>query len=174
MSNVMVLPDPATADLAPRLRRAVMHLARRLRQEGPTPEGLTFSQLSALATVDREGTTTLGALAAAERVQPPTMTKIVAHLESAGFLVREVDAADRRVSWVRVTASGRRLVHRRQTDKDRYLAARIAALSPAERAILEQALPLLDTLTGPVCVSPAQPSLVPVPRAEASSGGGTR
>src|ERR687891_597030 len=93
-------------ELATRLRLGIMRLARRLRQQAP--EGITPSQLSALATLEGNGPLTLKDLAAAERVQPPTMTRIVAALEEAGLVVRSVDKKDRRCSNLKLTGDGTR------------------------------------------------------------------
>ena len=73
-------PAPAEEELAARLRLSATRLARRLRQEADA--GLTPSQLSALAVIDRQGPLTLGALADHEQVAPPTITKVVAKLEA--------------------------------------------------------------------------------------------
>lgn len=133
------------ADLASGLRLAVTRLARRLRQEG-AEGGITPSQLSALATVERFGPVTLGELAAYERVQPPTMTRIVAALADAGLVTREVDADDRRVARVRVTPAGRRLLARSRRRKTAFLATRLRRLDDDERRLLERAVPLLERL----------------------------
>ena len=139
-------PAPAATDagLAAGLRMVVMRLSRRLRQQA---EGdVTASQLSALATVERLGPLTLGELAAAEQVQPPSMTKIVGRLEDHGFVIREPDARDRRVARVRISDQGRRYVARSRTLRNAYLAARLRSFDADERALLEQALPLLERL----------------------------
>lgn len=133
------------ASLAPRLRMAVLRLARRLRQQAEAAE-VTPTLLSALSTVERAGPLSLGELAAAERVQPPTVSRVVARLEELGLVAREADPADRRVSRVRVTPEGHRYVARSRTRKDAYLARRLRALSPAEQALLAEALPLLERL----------------------------
>src|SRR2546423_13827260 len=89
------------AELAARLRLAVTRLARRLRQETQNADGdVPPSGLSALSSIERLGPLTLGELSAVERVQPPTMTKVVAGLESLGLVSRTVDPADRRVARV--------------------------------------------------------------------------
>ncbi len=141
-------PVRATTDteLASRLRLAVMRLARRLRQQ--TQDPVTPSQISALYVLERNGPMTLGALAASERVQPPTMTRIVAALEEEGLVVREVDAADRRVSRVSATPAARRLLERSRSRKTAYLAARMRGLTDEERATIDRALPLLERLAG--------------------------
>lgn len=144
-----VAPPAAYTDLAPRLRLAVMRLARRLRQQS-ADEALTLSQVSALATLDRIGPLTLGDLAAAERVQPPTMTRVVASLLERGLVARTPNPLDRRSAQVAVTADGRKLLDRNRSRRTAYLARRLAQLSPAERAVLDEALPLLERLAGEV------------------------
>lgn len=137
---------PADTELASRLRLAVMRLARRLRQQ--TQDPVTPSQISALAVVEHRGPITLGELASLERVQPPTMTRIVAALEEEGLVVREVDAADRRIARVSLTPEGKRLLERSRSRKTAYLAARLRGFSPEERALVERALPLIERLVG--------------------------
>ena len=104
--------------------------------------------ISALATVSRHGTITLGALAEQERVQPPSMTKIVARLEERGMLVRQVDGRDRRVIQVQTTTDGNAFLERMRTRRNEFLAARLAELSADEREALERALPAMERLAG--------------------------
>ncbi|MCU1451609.1 MAG: transcriptional regulator, MarR family [Acidimicrobiales bacterium] len=131
-------------DLAARLRLAVTRLARRLRQQA---EGeATPSQVSALASVERLGPITLGQLAAVERVQPPSMTRIVAGLEEAGFVSRQVDPKDRRIARVETTVAGQRFLERTRSRKNAYLAARVRTLDPDDRAVLARAATLLERL----------------------------
>src|SRR3984957_2296344 len=97
---------PATEDeLATRLRVAVTRLNRKLRQQALA--GLSPAQASALGAVNRLASPTLGELAAAEQVQPPTVTRLVTSLERAGLVARETAGADRRVVRVKITAEGR-------------------------------------------------------------------
>jgi DNA-binding MarR family transcriptional regulator len=131
-------------ELVVQLRLAVMRLARRLRQQ--TEGEVTASQLSALASLNRLGPLTLGALAAVERVRPPTMTRIVGHLESAGLVVRRPAPGDRRSAQVELSPAGRELLDRSRTRKDAYLAERLATLTPAEVAVLRQAAAALERL----------------------------
>src|SRR5919204_5608447 len=91
-------------ELVVRLRLALMRLGRRLRQQ--TGEEITASQLSALSSVDRLGPITLGALAAAERGRPPTMTRIVANLQAARLALRRPARRPRRVARAGGNASG--------------------------------------------------------------------
>ena len=135
-----------TAVLPSQLRLAVMRLARRLRQE--SVGDITQSQLSALSIVDRRGPLSLGELADIERVAPPSMTRIAARLEEQGWVVRTVDATDRRVAHLAVTDAGRALLKETRTRRDAYLATRLRGLSAEDREIIERALPLLERLAG--------------------------
>lgn len=132
------------ADLAARLRLVVTHLSRRMRQQADAD--VTVSQLSALSAIHRAERVTLGDLAASERVQPPSMTRIVASLEEAGLVERSVDEADRRVVWVQLTAGGHRAVHRSRTRKNAYLQRRLRALPADEIEALDRATLILERL----------------------------
>jgi DNA-binding MarR family transcriptional regulator len=134
----------ATA-IAARLRLSATRLARQLRQESST--GLTPSQLSALAAIERHGPITLGALADVERVAPPSVTRVVGKLEEAGLVKRQIDAADRRVARVSTTAAGNSLLAKVRQRKNVWLAARVAGLDDADRRRLADALDALDALT---------------------------
>src|SRR5690349_9642440 len=92
-------------ELASQLRLAVMRLSRRLRQHAP--EDITPSQLSALSVIVREGRMTLSQLAEAERVRPPTITRVCDSLEGKGLATRVPSADDRRVAFVEPTPEGR-------------------------------------------------------------------
>jgi DNA-binding MarR family transcriptional regulator len=131
-------------ELATRLRVAVTRLNRKLRQQALA--GLSPAQASALGTVNRLGHPTLGELASAEQVQPPTVTRLVTTLETAGLVARETDAVDRRVVRVRITAEGRRNLQRIRTLKNAFLARRLATLDPAEKAHAEDLTRLLEHL----------------------------
>jgi DNA-binding MarR family transcriptional regulator len=131
-------------ELASRLRVAVVRLNRKLRQQALA--GLSPAQASALGTVNRLANPTLGELAAAEQVQPPTVTRLVASLEGAGLVARETDEGDRRIVRVRITADGRRNLQRIRTLKNAYLDRRLAALDPAEQQLAESMTSLLEHL----------------------------
>jgi DNA-binding MarR family transcriptional regulator len=136
---------PDTAALAARLRLGVTRLARKLRQEAEP--GITPSMLAALSSAERQGPLTMRELCAAEQVQPPSMTRIVAALAEAGLVARDVDEEDRRVVWVRVTPAGRRLLDRSRRRKEAYLARALRTLDADEVATLEDAAALLERLT---------------------------
>lgn len=136
----------STAEAAAALRLTVGRLARRMRQESSTGRSLT--QLGILATLDRRGPTTLGDLAAAERVAPPTITKAVATLADEGLVAKQADDGDRRIQWARLTAAGRREIARNRSRREAWLAARLATFDQADLARLTELLALLEAITG--------------------------
>jgi DNA-binding MarR family transcriptional regulator len=141
----MLTTRPQTElELAGRLRLSVTRLARRLRQESAA--GLTPSQTSALATIDRHAGLTPSELAVAERVQRPTATRVIAALEQAGLAQRAADPADGRSSRVHVTPEGAALLSRLRSRKEAYLARRLATFAPEDLATLERAATLLERL----------------------------
>lgn len=137
-------PDDVGA-MAAHLRISATRLARLLRRQGDT--GLSPSQLSALTSVERHGPMTLGRLADHERVAPPSITKVVDKLEERGLVARAPDALDRRVTRVSTTPEGEALLADVRQRKDLWLASRLAQLDPDQRARLDAALDVLDSLT---------------------------
>ena len=134
----------AESELPGRIRIAVTRLNRRLRQEALA--GISPPQESALSAIKRLGEPTLGELAQAEQVQPPTMTRVVASMEAAGLVVRHTDECDRRVSRVALTPRGRATLERIKSRKNAYLARRVATLSPSELARAMDLVALLEQL----------------------------
>jgi len=132
------------ADLAARLRLAIARTARRLRQEAGGE--LSPSQTTALATIDRHGPLTPSELAVRERIQRPTVTRIVARLEESGLVQRTRDPHDGRSSLVALTPAGRELLARGRTRKDAYHARRLRELDAEERATLQRAAAILERL----------------------------
>ncbi len=131
-------------DLATRLRLAVTRTARRLRQEGTI--GFTASQGAMLATIERHGPLTPSELAQRERVQRPTVTRMLARLEEDGIVQRAADPADGRSFLVSLTPHGRELLAEVRTRKDAYLAQRLSELDDEERAALARAADVLEHL----------------------------
>jgi DNA-binding MarR family transcriptional regulator len=136
--------DTEETELASRLRLAVTRLHRRLRQQAAG--GLTQTQASALASIGQLGSPTLGALAARESVQPPSMTRIVGALEELGHVSRVIDPADRRVARVTLTAQGHEVLQRSRSLKNAYLAQQLHRLPPDERQALGNLTVLLERL----------------------------
>jgi len=132
-----------TADLADRLHSAAIHLLRRLRREDDA-SGLPAPQLSAMSVIVFGGPITLGALASAEQVRPPTITKLVAALEEQGLVERESDAEDRRIVRVKATARGTRLLYDGRRRRVASLAESLGGLPAADRAALATAIPILE------------------------------
>lgn len=136
-----------TSDLASRLRVAAARLARTLRHQAADPNApVTASQIGALATINREGPIALGELAAAEHVQPPSMTRIVDRLQELGLARRDVDPDDRRVARASITDEGRRYLAKSRTRKDAFLSRRIDRLDSHDRLQLAAGLAILERL----------------------------
>src|SRR3954452_9941518 len=131
-------------DIAVRLRLTITRTSRRLRQEAGS--GLSPTATAALATVDRHGPLTPSELAQRERVQRPTVTRLVARLEEMGLLARAGDPGDRRSSLLSITLEGRALLEEARERKDAYLASRLVGLGPDERAALDRAAAILERL----------------------------
>ena len=137
--------------LATALRISVSRLARRLRVERLMPElaepALSDTQLAALATLERHGAMSPGDLAEHEKVQPPSMTRVIAALVDWGLVTRAPHPTDRRQVILTVTPAGRALVQKVRRRKEAWLAQRLAELSPQERATLREAAPILEKLS---------------------------
>jgi DNA-binding MarR family transcriptional regulator len=132
------------ARLASALRLSVMRLSRRMRQERSS--SLSPTQIATLATLERHGTMTLGELAAAERVQPPSMTRVIAFLSDAGLVSRSAHPTDGRQVIASLTPAGAALLASDRAQRDEWLAGRLAALSAEELATISHAAPILDAL----------------------------
>jgi DNA-binding MarR family transcriptional regulator len=126
------------------MRVAVTRLNRRLRQESLA--GLSPAQATALGSIKRLGDPTLGELAAAEQVQPPTVTRLVASMEHAGLVTRSVDAGDRRVTRVQLTAEGRRAIERVRNLKTAFLVRRFGDLGPERLPMVADLVELLESM----------------------------
>jgi DNA-binding MarR family transcriptional regulator len=138
--------DDQTADqTADRLHSAAIHLLRRLRREDEA-SGLTAPRLSALSVVVFNGPLTLSALADAEQVRAPTITRIIAALEGAGLVSREPDPADGRAALVRATPAGVRLLGKARSRRLAALSSEMKELPPDDLATLERAAVILERL----------------------------
>jgi DNA-binding MarR family transcriptional regulator len=134
----------STPELAGHLRLVIVRTARRLRQE--TGVELSPSLTAALATVGRHGPLTPSELAARERIQRPTATRVLARLEELGLTVRTPDPQDRRSSLVAVTEAGSALLDELRTRKTAFLAERLDGLDADERAVLDRAADILERM----------------------------
>lgn len=105
---------------------------------------MTGNQLSAMAVLMRAGDLRMGELAAQEKIQPPSMTRIVNKLEERGLVQRAADPSDGRQSLVSLTEAGRKVLLANRKRRDEWLAIRIAALDPEEREVLRKAVVILE------------------------------
>ena len=139
------------AALATAMRISISRLARRLRVErlglGGTETVLSDIQLAALAALERHDSMTPGELAEHEKVQPPSMTRVIAVLEERGLVRREPHATDRRQVILTVTDDGRDLVQRVRRRREAWRAQRLQELTPGERQTLRAATPILEKIS---------------------------
>jgi DNA-binding MarR family transcriptional regulator len=133
------------AGLAAALRVSISRLSRRMRAEGD--HSVSATQLAALGAVSRQGALTPGELAEQEKVQPPSMTRVIAGLEEKGLLTRSPHPTDRRQVVLSLTEDGERLLKEERRRKEAWLAKRLGELTSEERAILRQAAPILERLS---------------------------
>jgi DNA-binding MarR family transcriptional regulator len=138
---------PVETALASELRTTVMRLARRLRNQR-ADTSLSLNQLATLGTLDRHGPLTPGELAAHERVQPPSMTRIVTALEGSGLVTRTDHPTDGRQVLVSLSPAGKALLKDDRRRRDAWLAQRLRDLEPADVEALRRAAAVLDRLVG--------------------------
>src|ERR1700758_3540017 len=131
--------------VADHLHSTAIHLLRRVRkQDAATGEGP--ARLSALSVLVFVGPKTLGELAAAEQVKPPTMSRIVAGLARSRLVEITSDPHDARRLRIRATSTGTRLLQQARQRRVSYLAASLAALSPQELDRLSAAAEILQRI----------------------------
>jgi DNA-binding MarR family transcriptional regulator len=139
-------PDTSQPGLASALRISVMRLSRRLRAQR-VDSSLSITELAVLGAVERHGTMTPRALAEHEKVQPPSMTRVINSLEEQGLLSRSPHPSDRRQVTVTATERGRSLVKAERRRKEAWLARQLETLTDEEIAALCAAAPILEKLS---------------------------
>ena len=138
-------PEARSDALADQLHSAAIHLLRQLRKEDDA-SGLSAPRLSALSVVVFGGPLTLGQLAAAEQVKPPTMTRIVTGLEKEGLVKRIGDPRDRRLTRIQATIKGQKVLTAGRARRVERLAAAVRDLRRSELAELTRGVHLLQQL----------------------------
>jgi DNA-binding MarR family transcriptional regulator len=136
-----------TAALAHDLRLAVMRFSRRLRNQRVNTS-VTLTHLAALSTLKRHGPMSPGELAAHERVQPPSMTRVVVALEGMGLVSRTPHPTDGRQVIIGLTDAAEELLSAEARAREAWLAERLQQLTAEERAVLREAAAIMDTLAG--------------------------
>ena len=131
-------------DEVARLHHALGRVSRMLR-EGASG-GLTPTQLAVLGALLRDGPRQLTELAAAERINPTLLSRVIGRLEEGGLVSRSTQAQDRRSSVVAITEQGSALVATLRRERCQELGAVVAELDPAHVAALFAALPALEAL----------------------------
>jgi DNA-binding MarR family transcriptional regulator len=133
------------AELASQLRPALLRLTRLVRNQR-VDMSVTLTQLSAMGTLRKRGPMSAGELAAYERVQPPSMTKVLANLEERGLVQRKVHPTDRRQAILEITPAGTALLVSERRSRDAWLTKQLAMLSPEDRALIQRAIPIMEKL----------------------------
>ncbi len=136
-----------TAALAHDLRLAVMRFSRRLRNQR-VDTSVTLTHLAALSTLKRHGAMSPGELAGHERVQPPSMTRVVVALESKGLVTRTPHPTDGRQVVIDLTPAAEALLTEEARAREAWLSSRLHELSPEDRATLREAARIMDDLAG--------------------------
>jgi len=140
------VPTPSGAnELAHQLRLTVLRLARRVRAER-ADDAMSDGRLSVLSLLANQGAQTLGSLAESERVTPPSMNRTINALVESGLVTRVADANDGRKVVIDLSEAGSRLVRETRRKRDAWFSARLASLTPEERATLDAAAPILRRL----------------------------
>ena len=134
-----------TAALAHDLRLAVMRFSRRLRNQR-VDTSVTLTHLAALSTLKRHGAMSPGELAAHERVQPPSMTRVVVALESRGLVTRTPHPTDGRQVVIELTPAAEEMLSAEAQAREAWLAGRLQELTPEERSVLREAAGIMDKL----------------------------
>lgn len=134
------------AGLAAALRVSVARLTRRLRSERDPDNELSLGQVSVLGELFRNGECSIGALAAHERVQPPSMTRTVNCLEEEGYVVRRRHETDGRQVLITLADKGTQTLNADRRRRDAWLARQLRELTVEERSVLRQAAPLIEGL----------------------------
>ena len=139
-------PTQELERVADRLHSAALHLLRRLRAEDDAL-GVSPPRLSALSVVVYAGPIGIGALAAAEGVAAPTMSRLIDGLEQDGLVRREPDPDDARGVLVRATGEGRRVLGEGRSRRVRLLASGLRRLTPTELAAIRRGAELMERIT---------------------------
>ena len=136
-----------TAALAHDLRLAVMRFSRRLRNQR-VDTSVTLTHLAALSTLKRNGPMSPGELAAQERVQPPSMTRVVVALEGMGLVTRTPHPTDGRQVIIGLTPAAEDLLTEEARAREAWLSGRLHELTAEERAVLREAAGIMEKLAG--------------------------
>jgi DNA-binding MarR family transcriptional regulator len=136
-----------TAALAHDLRLAVMRFSRRLRNQR-VDTSVTLTHLAALSTLQRNGPMSPGELAAHERVQPPSMTRVVVALEGMGLVTRTPHPTDRRQVIIGLTQAAEDLLSAEARAREAWLSSRLQELTAGERAVLRESAEIMEKLAG--------------------------
>jgi DNA-binding MarR family transcriptional regulator len=147
MPNETCVKGEDQLKIARRIRRSVTQLARRLRAERPA-HAISLSKLSVLGRLSRNGPLTATDLAEQERIQPQSLTRLLADLEQRALVTRRQDQSDRRQMIIEITSKGSELLSEDARPQAAWLARAVSnVLSPVEQELLRLAAQLMQRLT---------------------------
>lgn len=142
----MTTVDPCTpGTLGGQLRVSLTRIARRLRAQRGEAE-LSEGQFAVLASINRHGPMTPGALAEHENIRPPSMTRTVNTLVELGLVAKASDENDKRLVVVELTDAGRNEIKVTRRRRDAWLTKKLGQLTPEERQTLADASELLTRI----------------------------
>lgn len=142
---MMTATRTTIAELASLLRPSLLRLTRMVRNQR-VDTSVTLTHLSAMGTLHKRGPMSAGELATCEKVQPPSMSKVLASLEERGLVRRSPLPGDKRQAIIAITDAGVALLDSERRSRDAWLSRQLAALTPEERALLRRVVPILDKL----------------------------
>ena len=128
------------------LRLSIMRLARQVRSQKADGD-VTDGQRSVLFALEENGEQSLGSLSDREHVTPPSMNRTVGKLVELGLVTRVTATDDARRVTITITDAGVTFVRETRRRRDAWFSSRLATLTPEERRIIEQAAPILKSLS---------------------------
>ncbi|TSD96626.1 MarR family transcriptional regulator [Skermania sp. ID1734] len=131
--------------LASDLSLAVVRLTRHLRGRRAASQ-VSLTQLSALATLSRYGDMTPGALATRERVQPPSMTRVIASLADVGLVERRPHPTDGRQIIVSLSDAGQALIADEESAREAWMTEQLSSLDEAQLRTLQDAVTIISDI----------------------------
>ncbi len=135
-------------DAADRIHSASIHLLRHVHRVDEDAMGITPARASALSVLVFGGARSLGELAEAERVKPPTMSRLVAAMEAEGLVRREPHAGDARAVRLTATAKGRRILERGRARRLDLLEELLRDADAREVAVVHEAAEIVERALG--------------------------
>ena len=133
-----------TSETAARLRRAITRLNRKLRHS--SLGGISPAQASMLESIEKRTNPSLGDLAVAEQMKPPSVTRIAQSMQEAGLIILVPDLEDRRCTRVQLSALGRKEIAAIRRRKTEFLETKLRSLSVTDQRKADDLVAFLERL----------------------------